>query len=50
MVGADWANLTVAGAFVVGALVGAVATLRLVKVLAAYLSDLAHRKPPHPDP
>jgi len=33
----DWANLTVAGAFILGATLGAVAVLRLVRVVAEYL-------------
>lgn len=36
----DWSTLTVAGAFAAGAVVGVAATIRLAKVVAAYLTDL----------
>jgi hypothetical protein len=45
----DWANLTVAGAFVVGAVAGTVATIRVVKHIAQFW-DRERHEPPHPDP
>ena len=36
MVGADWSTVTVAGAFVVGAVLGALAVLRVGKIVADY--------------
>ena len=44
----DWSNLTVAAAFIVGALAGAVATIRLTKHIAQYW-DRDRHEPPHPD-
>jgi len=41
----DWANLTVAGAFVAGAVLGALATIRLVRALIALFS-----RPPADEP
>lgn len=43
MVAVEWANLGYAGAFVVGAIAGAVVTIRLAKVLAAFLAGLRDR-------
>jgi hypothetical protein len=42
----DWTNLGFAGAFVVGALAGAVVTIRLARVVAEMLRDIrrAERK------
>ena len=38
MLGAvDWTNLTVAGAFVVGAVAGTIATIRVLRYLLSYL-------------
>jgi hypothetical protein len=33
VLGADWANLTVAGAFIAGAIAATIAVLRLLKIL-----------------
>jgi uncharacterized membrane protein len=33
----DWANLTVAGAFVVGVIAGTIATIRVLRYLLSYL-------------
>lgn len=44
MLAADWSNLTVASAFVVGAVLGTVATIRLTRALLTYLRDEAARK------
>ena len=35
--GVDWSNLTVAAAFILGALLGTVATIRLTRALLEYL-------------
>lgn len=37
LAGADWSNLTVATAFVLGAILGSVATVRLTRALLDYL-------------
>ena len=40
MLGAtDWSNLTIAGAFVVGAIAGTVATIRVLRSLLEYLRN-----------
>lgn len=48
MLGTDWSNLTVAGAFVVGAVAGTAATIRVVKHIAQFWDQ--RRDPPAPDP
>ena len=37
LAGVDWSNLTVAAAFVLGAILGTVATIRLTRTLLEYL-------------
>lgn len=37
MFAADWSNLTVAGAFIVGAIAGAVATARVIRLAIDWL-------------
>jgi hypothetical protein len=39
----DWGVVTAAGAFIVGAVLGAFATLRVAKVIAAFLAELRDR-------
>ncbi len=46
MLAFDWANLAYAGAFVAGALAGAVVTIRLAKTIAQFLADLKRKDPP----
>ena len=36
----DWTNLAAAGAFVAGVAAGSIITIRLAKVIAAYLTEL----------
>jgi hypothetical protein len=36
----DWTTLTAAGAFIAGVAVGVAGTIRVAKVVAAYLTDL----------
>ena len=44
MLGAvDWANLHVAGAFILGAVLGAVAVLRLTRIVAEFLRRTERR-------
>jgi hypothetical protein len=43
----DWGSLTLAGAFIGGALIATVAVLRLVKVI--FEMDHKHRGPPSKD-
>jgi hypothetical protein len=45
----DWDALTAAGAFVVGAALGTLATIRVAKVIGAYLAALRD-DPPDPEP
>ena len=40
MLATDWANLTIAGAFLGGLAVGVVASLRIIKLLGNYLIAL----------
>jgi uncharacterized membrane protein YesL len=42
----DWSALTLAGAFVLGAAGGTVATLRVMRSVAAYLSGVPRRRDP----
>lgn len=44
MLGFDWTNLGFAGAFVVGALAGALVTIRLARVVADLLRDIRTRE------
>lgn len=45
MLGAvDWSNLTVAGAFILGAVLGAVATLRLARAIISLFDDARRRR------
>lgn len=47
---ADWANLTVAGAFIAGAVLAAFATIRLVRALSAMFEQTERRRRgPDPD-
>jgi hypothetical protein len=45
----DWANLTVAGAFVAGAILGTIATIRVTKVIVQYWERRGD-DPPAPRP
>jgi hypothetical protein len=49
----DWENLTVAGAFIVGVVLGSLATIRVMRVVFGYIEPWRSRrgaqKPP-PDP
>lgn len=49
MFGVDWENVGYAGTFVVGAVVGIIATLRLARVLAQFFTELRHRDEQTPD-
>ena len=40
----DWTNLTVAGAFVLGAVVASFATIRIVRALSTMFADLEDRR------
>jgi hypothetical protein len=44
----NWSELELAGAFVIGASLGAVVTIRVAKVVAGFLAGLQHR-PRRPD-
>ena len=46
MAGADWSTLTVPGAFVVGAVLGAVAVLRVGRIVVDYLRRRDDVTPP----
>lgn len=43
----DWSNLTVAGAFVLGAVLATVATLRVVRSLTNLFSSVDRRRHDH---
>ena len=43
----DWSAVTAAGAFSVGLAAGAIITIRLAKVVAAYLTDLRRKESDH---
>jgi hypothetical protein len=46
VLGVDWGAVTIAGAFGVGTVVGAVVVLRLARVMAAFFGELRDRHDP----
>ena len=49
----DWSNLTVAGAFVLGAVLATIAVLRVVRAVSVMFGNETRRprrRPPDPDP
>lgn len=39
MIGYDWSGLNLAGAFIVGAVIGSIATIRVVRAVSSTLRD-----------
>lgn len=45
----EWQALELAGAFVLGTVLGALATIRLARALVALFTGAGRRRPPGPD-